>query len=369
MSKQTTITYPDDSVDRLFRKVKARVLKDPDIVALLHRRPDYRFRIWVEFRKCKSRIINNVGQIKKAKSKSYKRLVDRQISDTRFITDSSADPQSDFDSDRPVLLCKCMPKDYAVSNVINQQFKYGSIGEYRVDDPMECTIPIAPEEKFDDVFEVVQARILKGILEEQHLDIKGIWDQHQKKMCESYFIGCFSDGQYQDHLWEKYAHGDGICVWFEPDYSQIYKVNYNHYHAKADDLRHRYTELMKRLALEDYEDVFPDLESITKELVNLSILSFYTKKPVNDNDLDSEWRMVVPAPRNKNEIKIDKHNHTYILHGVPGKIVKIESRMPNEFNKELLSKIHESNNPELKKIEIVIERGVAPSDGFQASRL
>jgi len=295
--------------------------------------------------------------------------VERQINDTRFITNSSANLKSDFDFDRPVLLCKCMSKGFAVSNVINQQFKYGSIGEYRVDDPMECVIPISPEENFDDVFEVVQARILKGLLEEQHLDIKGIWDQHQQKMCDDYFIGCFSDGQYQDHLWEKYAHGDGICVWFEPDYSQIYRVNYTHYHAKADDLRHRYMELMKRLALENYEDVYPEMESITKELVNLSILSFYTKKPVNDNDLDSEWRMVVPAPKDKREIRIDDDGFYFILQDIPGKIVKIESRLPDEKYEELLSEIRSSEDPEVKEFEKLIERGVAPSDGFQASRL
>lgn|GEM_PF-3680356 len=128
-------------------------------------------------------------------------------------------------------------------------------------------------------------------------------------------------------------------------------------------------ELMKRLALENYEDVYPEMESITKELVNLSILSFYTKKPVNDNDLDSEWRMVVPAPKDKREIRIDDDGFYFILQDIPGKIVKIESRLPDEKYEELLSEIRSSEDPEVKEFEKLIERGVAPSDGFQASRL
>ena len=39
VSKQPVVTYPDDSVYKLFKKVKARVLKDPDIVALLYQKP------------------------------------------------------------------------------------------------------------------------------------------------------------------------------------------------------------------------------------------------------------------------------------------------------------------------------------------
>jgi hypothetical protein len=207
-------------------------------------------------------------------------------------------------------------------------------------------IPIAPESHTNDFFDVVRARIIKGMLEEHDIDIVSIWNKVQNIMERHYFIGCVSDGSFPDHMWHKYAMDDGACVWFEPDYAKLKKIIYEEYLAKADDLRKKYSELMIRIATSKYEEISKELESLTKELIDLSVASFYTKKP--DNYEDTEWRQIVVCSSDADIIE-DGDGNRFIINPIPGKIVKVESHMPDSENKKLIEKMNPS-------IELIIDK-------------
>ena len=112
--------------------------------------------------------------------KGYKRLVDSRLQSLGDTAEQYARSHSTIMFDgKPSLLCKYMPKGHAVDNILHSETKYGSIGEYRRDDGMECVLPIAPEMKTSEFIDVVRARIVKSMLKEQGIDILSIWDRVQ----------------------------------------------------------------------------------------------------------------------------------------------------------------------------------------------
>ena len=307
MRAESSVACPDNSISKEYEKAKIRVLRDPDVVDYLRGKPKERYELNLEFRRVKSKTVCNVSQIRDSSKKGYRRFVDLQL---RAIDDTIAHysvlDDGDTDGERPALLCKYMPEGHAVDNVLASKASFGSIRKYRRDDKWECTLPIDPESDIDGFFDVIQARIMKTILMEHHLDIGSVWDKVQDIMGNCYFVGCFSEGKNPEYMWNKYAPEGGICVWFRPDYSNLHKVIYSPFLARADDLRRRNRELMYRMAKEEYDTVQPEFESLVKEIIDLSILSFYTKKPANDKD--DEWRILLPSV-DDSEIKEDKDGY------------------------------------------------------------
>jgi len=47
----------------------------------------------------------------------------------------------------------------------------------------------------------------------------------------------------------------------------------------ADNLRKQFTAMMVRISKEKYRDLLPDIEDLVKRNIELSIMSFFTKKP------------------------------------------------------------------------------------------
>ncbi|WII08080.1 hypothetical protein PED39_02465 [Methanomassiliicoccales archaeon LGM-RCC1] len=217
---------------------------------------------------------------------------------------------------------------------------------------MECKLPIAPEMNTNDFLDVVRARILKAMLEEQNLDIISIWNSVQDAMENNVFIGSFSDGNNPEYMWHEYAKDDGVCVWFEPDYTKLKLVVYSDYLAKADDLREKYGQMMLRIAKEGFDSIKDDLESSTKEIINLSHMSFYTKKP--EFDKETEWRQLVSCS-DPSRIKLDEDGYKFIVESIPGRIVKVESRLPEKEHGWLIAGID-------SKIEVTQTKSTTPSD-------
>ena len=69
------------------------------------------------------------------------------------------------------------------------------------------------------------------------------------------------------------------------------------------------------------------------------IMSYYTKKP-NFYE-ESEWRMII-WPDSNVKPSVDDKGYNYIMSKIPGKIVRVESRLPIEKHDELSSKIDQS---------------------------
>ena len=166
------------------------------------------------------------------------------------------------------------------------------------------------------------------------MDLKSRWESLQDSLNDCFFIGCFSDGSNPEYMWKKYSHDNGVCVWFEPDYSVLRRIVYEDYLLESDHLRRKYNDLMYRLSVENYSVVEDDIKNAVEELVNLSIMSFYTKKP--EFFKESEWRAVIPKSPGM-IVRKDNDGFYFIIDNIPGKIVKIESRMPSSCNKKLES--------------------------------
>ncbi len=333
---------PDDTIRQEFKKARGRVMRDPDVREYLHRRPIVWTKLRIAFWRINPTASKNLKEIKDRSVKGYKRLVDAQIQSLDDTVEQYAKSHSTlyYSEEKPALLCKYMPKGHAVDNILNSVTKFGSVGEYRREDHMECKLPIAPEMNTNDFLDVVRARILKAMLEEQNLDIISIWNSVQDAMENNVFIGSFSDGNNPDYMWHEYAKDDGVCVWFEPDYTKLKLVVYSDYLAKADDLREKYGQMMLRIAKEGFDSIKDDLESSTKEIINLSHMSFYTKKPVFDKE--TEWRQLVSCS-DPSRIKLDEEGYKFIVESIPGRIVKVESRLPEKEHNRLLVNI----NPEI----------------------
>ena len=328
----------DDTIRKEFNKARRLVLQDPEVKDYLRRKPITRTKVLIAFWRINPTTRKNLKEIKERSVKGYKRLVDNQMQSLDETVEQYAKSHSTlpFSDIKPPILCKYMPKDYAVENIINSVAKFGSVGEYRKDDDMECRLPIAPEMSTDEFLDVVRARILNSMLEEQGLDILSIWNRVQDAMENNVFIGCFSDGKNPDYMWHKYAEDEGVCVWFEPDYSKLKVIVYSDYLAKADDLRGKYDKLMLRIAKEGFESFKGELESLTKEIINLSYMSFYTKMP--DNDKDTEWRQLVTCS-DPSRIKLDDDGLKFIVEPIPGRILRVESRLPKtEYGKLMTDK-------------------------------
>ena len=54
-------------------------------------------------------------------------------------------------------------------------------------------------------------------MKEKNLDLISIWNKIQDEIENNLFVGCFTDGTNSEHMWEGYADGDGVCVWFRPE--------------------------------------------------------------------------------------------------------------------------------------------------------
>ncbi len=351
MEKGPKVILSDDTIGKVFKKARAHILRDPDVKLYLRRKPIAKARLLITLWRINPIAISNIKEIKDRCLKSYKHLVDTQMETLGETAEQYAKSHSTlkFNGVRPTLLCKYMPKGHATDNLLNAVTKYGSIGEYRRDDMMECKLPVAPEMKTDEFFEVIQARVLKSVLEEKNIDILSIWNKIQDDMENCFFIGSFSDGEKSEHMWHEYAKDDGVCVWFEPDYSKLKVIVYSDYLAEADDLRHRYTDMMLRIANDNYETLKDDLESLTKEIINLSYMSFYTKKPGFDKE--TEWRHLVLC-NDPSRIELDKDGFKYIIESIPGRIVKIESRLSKSEFDLLKSKL----NPDIELIDKTMKR-------------
>lgn len=348
MRKGSRISVEDDTVRQELMKARYRVMSDPDVRQYLHKKPGAGLILRVVFWRVGPTAVANVKELKEKSMKGYKRLVDSRLQSLGDTAEQYARSHSTIMFDgKPLLLCKYMPKGHAVDNILHSETKYGSIGEYRRDDGMECVLPIAPEMKTSEFIDVVRARIVKSMLEEQGIDILSIWDRVQDSMEDNFFIGSFSDGSNPEYMWHKYANDDGVCVWFEPDYSKLKVIVYSDYLAEADKLREDYSEMMLRLAKEGFGTIKGDIESLTKEIIDLSYMSFYTKKP--DFDKETEWRELVPCA-DPSRIRMDDEGHNYILEAIPGRIVRVESRLPKSEYERLMRE----KDPE---IEVIDETG------------
>ena len=282
----------------------------------------------------RERTIN--GNLRKIKARSrdgYRHLIETELKnlDATIARYSSGNGAAASGGKLP-LLCKYVNKDYAIKDVRTGQIKFGSVREYRHGDGMECTLPILPESRYDDLLATIQANIIREIMEEQNLDIGYVYSRFQDRIQDNCFIGCFSDGSNPEYMWTKYADSNGICIWFEPDDPYLVRITYAEYLEKASDLRRRYQDLMYRIATDRDESVFKDLDDLTREFIDLSIMSFYTKGP--DYMDEAEWRIIVPC-NDKNLIMTDEESR-YIIRPIPGRIIKIESRMPQEKNEMLM---------------------------------
>ncbi len=329
----------DDTIRKEFKKARCRVMRDPDVREYLHNRPIVWTNIRIAFWRINPTASKNLKEIKDRGVRGYKRLVDEQILSLDDTVKQFAKSHStlDYCDEKPSLLCKYMPKGHAVNNILSSVTKFGSVGEYRRDDDMECKLPIAPEMNTDDFLDIVRARILKAILEEQNLDIISIWNNVQDMMENNIFIGSFSDGKNPEYMWHKYAKDDGVCVWFEPDYTKLKLVVYSDYLAEADNLRNQYSQMMLRIAKDGFDSFKDDLESSTREIVSLSHMSFYTKKP--EFDKETEWRQLVSCSE-PSKIKLDEDGYKFIVEPIPGRIVKIESRLPEKEHNRLIAEIN-----------------------------
>ena len=139
------------------------------------------------------------------------------------------------------------------------------------------------------------ARVVKSTLEEHGIGLESTWDEVQDQFEKDYYVGCFTDGENADYMWKEYVSGDGVCIWFVPDYSRVHRIVYDDYLADADDLRNKYRVILYRAAVEEYKSFHQDFSDVVRESVNLSIMSFFTKKPSYEKE--REWREVVtPSP-------------------------------------------------------------------------
>ena len=330
----TKVNPTDDLIRREFKKARCRLLKDPDVKQYLRKNPIARVRLMIVFFRIGPTVCTNTKILKEKSVSGYRHLVNERLDSMDEVTERYAKSHSTIDfKGKPNLLCKYMPIDHAVDNVLNSNTKFGSIGGYRCKEPMECKLPIAPEMKVDEFMDVVRARIYKTILADNGLDINSTWVRVQDSLEKNFFVGCFSDGANHEHMWHEYAKDRGVCVWFEPDYSKLNVITYSDYLAEADALRVRYDQMMFRLAKEHFDDVKDDFINLMKEVIDLSYMSFYTKKP--DFDKETEWRQIVSCI-DESRIKLDENEKPFIIESIPGRIVCIESRLPKDLHEKMV---------------------------------
>lgn len=181
MASKRRASLPEDNIRKVYKNARRRVMSDPDVLEYIHRRPFLKQRLIFIFWRTSPTVITNVKLMKDKSIKEYKQLVKYQINMLDDTIENYAKSNSvlPFNIEKPRLLCKYMPKGHAVSNICKSETKFGSVGDYRRDDITECALPIAPEMNTDEFLDIVGAKVLKLILEEQNLDIKSIWNNVQ----------------------------------------------------------------------------------------------------------------------------------------------------------------------------------------------
>ena len=201
MSKESKLgTVAVNDLNR-FRTIRKRVLNDPEISEILDEEK-CRSKVIQELNRSERRIIRNLSKVKGKDIEDYKRLVECELENIdSTITRFSSVDDSFLPLDRPILLCKYMPKSHAVENILNGVAKYGSVSEYRHDDEMESTLPIAPESNYDSLIDAIQANIIREALADYGVDIESIYGDFQNYIGDNCFIGCFSDGSDAEYMW------------------------------------------------------------------------------------------------------------------------------------------------------------------------
>ncbi len=256
-------------------------MSDPEVAEIRRRDPVLDNKLRHALFRNRINIIRNSNAIRNGSRQGYERILRRQTGNLDSVIESFFSKTDEFESDRgkPSLLCKFMPKEHAVKSIFDSTSRYSSVGYYRQNNDMfECTIPIEPESCPQEQFASVMSRIVEAVLEERGMDIGSTWDKIQSLIERDYFVGCFTDGKSPDHMWREYARGDGVCIWFEPDYSKIHRILYQDYLASADELRVGYRQMFSRIGTEEQDSFWQDLGDLTRDVIDLAIMSFYTKK-------------------------------------------------------------------------------------------
>ena len=331
-----------ESIYKDMKKAKYRVMSDPEIVSMFRGQKYLKVKQRTAFRKSKDTVAENTRFLKKNSKKSYRRLVESCLRSIDEIINSYSSSLSQIESslDKPSVLYKFMPQEYATDNILSSSCSFGSVGLYRQNDRFECTLPISSEMDVDQQFDRINARIIHETFRDEKLDVHSVWDKVQDVLEKTYYIGCFTDGKYPEKMWHDYANDDGVCVQFVPDYTDLHRVVYADYLAEAGHLRKHFMDMMIRLSKERYQDLIQDLEDLVRKNIELSIMSFFTKKPQYDEE--TEWRILVPSDTDNNTKCFDKNGKTFIIHRIPGTIIGVESRMPAECNRDLEKRLDPS---------------------------
>ena len=162
MRKQTTITTSDTTLLQEFKKVRYLVMRDPEVKQYLRRNPSVEKELRTALWRSNNLAYTNLKIIKDKGIEKYQQLVKEQFDSLNSTTEHYARLHSEIpcSDEEPTLLCKYMPKDYAVENIQYSRTKYGSVKEYRISDNKECRLPIAPETSPEDFMDIVGARII-----------------------------------------------------------------------------------------------------------------------------------------------------------------------------------------------------------------
>ena len=109
--------------------------------------------------------------------------------------------------------------------------------------------------------------------------------------------------------------------------------------ADAAQLRKEFRDISYRIAKESYDDVAPDFSHLVSRMIDLSILSCYSKDSVFRPE--AEWRHIIHRSDVTDPILYDvSHSSEFILQTIPGSISQIIIRMPTD-----LADIFESSLP------------------------
>ncbi|WII09526.1 hypothetical protein O8W32_01535 [Methanomassiliicoccales archaeon LGM-DZ1] len=312
----------------------SKVKSDPYVQEVFRKHPKAEQVAKQQLDDCSTLIIENVKRLKKDRNLRPSKIMDYVLHNMEMeIHNLPPDSPhieylSNYLEKPPHLLYKYVSREVTQKDLEGQNFRFGLVEEYRVEDEHELDLISALKKVSINEKRFSFTRILYNALGTQVLSLEKFSKATHTTIGKHFFVGCISEAKYSAKLWEKRAGDYGSRLTFDISESkfEFHKVVYCNHPINTKYIEDKESSLCERLSKEQYDDVRADLESFLKELALLGIMSAFRKD--TKWKWEREWRAIKPKRGlSRKLIWMTKTGLGYFPKEV-GKIIQVYSKMP-----------------------------------------
>lgn len=266
------------------------------------------------------RLINNINAIKRHVANKKNCSYPFDCSDLILSTSRDKSVLSVFHNyydPKPAFFCKYMGLSHAFDNVLNGCFRCGTPSSYRKIDPNEMKPILDVPYSSEEFRQLLIQEVIKRIMVQPESYIGDKLDWIDRAIDRLFFVGCVTDSDSNDYLWDNYAW-NGICIVFRSDGIDARRVTYSDSPVEPEYIREKFFEFCSIVDSGSKGEVLDGYDALMDRNLNIGLLNLYRK------DLkyyeESEWRVLIERKSRSN---------SYFM---PVKILKVISSLPKIHN-------------------------------------